>query len=383
MPPHPARRRGLLHGVTSLDELSTDPHSVWERLRQDGPIAWVESLGGWVTLTRSLAVDVMRDADTFTVDDPRFTTGLVVGPSMLSLDGAEHARHRAGFVDGMRPVQIESDHGEWMDTAAASLVERLLPGGRAELRTELAGPWSVLVMARVLGLSLDEAAIAQMLDWYRAIVGGVEAASAGQPLPTEALAAARELGEAVGIAPFVRADGLTDAEIGSNTAVFLFGGIETTEATIANALFHLLSDVALVDAVRADPSLLAAAVDESQRLEPAATRVDRYATRDIEISGAKVRKGDLVIVSLAAANRDPAGFPDPHRFDLHRSNARSHVTFATGPHACIAMYLARRETITPLRVLFDRMPNLRLDSTHTDPPTGLIFRKPARVSVTW
>lgn len=369
--------------MTSLDELAADPHSVWERLRLHGPIAWVESLGGWVTVTRSLAVEVMRDADTFTVDDPRFTTGLVVGSSMLSLDGAEHARHRAGFADGMRPGQIESEHGEWMDTAASALVDRLVPFRRAELRTELAGPWSVLVMARVLGLSLDEAAIAQMLHWYRAIVGGVEAVSAGQPLPSEALAAARELGEAVGIAPLVQADGLTDAEIASNTAVFLFGGIETTEATIANALFHLLSDVALLDAVRADPLLLATAVDESQRLEPAATRVDRYATRDVEIAGAKIRKGDLVIVSLAAANRDPAVFPGPHRFDLQRTNARSHVTYATGPHACIAVYLARRETITLLRVLFDRTPNLRLDCTHTDLPAGLVFRKPSRITATW
>jgi cytochrome P450 len=369
--------------VTSLHELAADPHPVWERLRLDGPIAWVEPLGGWVTLTRSLAVDVMRDADTFTVDDPRFTTGQVVGPSMLSLDGAEHARHRAGFVDGMRPGQIESDHGEWLHTAASAFVDRLAPLGRAELRTELAGPWSVLVMARVLGLSLDDDAVAQMLNWYRAIVGGVEALSAGHSLRFESVEAARMLGRAVGNAPFVRADDLTDAEVASNTAVFLFGGIETVEATIANALFHLLSDAALLGAVRPDPSLVAAAVDESQRLEPAATRVDRYATRDVEVGGATVRKGDLVIVSLAAANRDPAVFPDPHRFDLHRANARSHITFATGPHACIAMYLARRETIAIFQALFDRMPRLHLDPAQPDPPSGLVFRKPSRITATW
>ncbi len=369
--------------MTSLHELAVDPHRVWERLRLDGPIAWVEPLGGWVTLTRSLAVDVMRDAETFTVDDPRFTTAMVVGPSMLSLDGAEHARHRAGFVDGMRPGQIESDHGQWLDTAASALVDRLAPLGRAELRTELAGPWSVLVMARVLGLSLDDAAVAQILHWYRAIVGGVEALSAGQALTFESVDAARVLGEAVGIAPFVRADALTDVEIASNTAVFLFGGIETVEAAIANALFHLLSNTSLLDAVRSDLALLAAAVDESQRLEPAATRVDRYATRDVEVAGVTVRKGDLVIVSLAAANRDPAVFPDPDCFDPRRDNARSHIAFATGPHACIAMYLARRETVTLLRVLLDRLPDLRLDPTQSDPPTGLVFRKPSRITATW
>jgi cytochrome P450 len=325
----------------------------------------------------------MREAATFTVDDPRFTTGQVVGPSMLSLDGTEHARHRAGFIDGMRPGQIESDHGEWLDTSATALVERLVPSGRAELRTELAGPWSVLVMARVLGLSLDDAAVARMLQWYQAIVGGVEALSSGHSLPSESVEAARLLGKAVGIAPFVRANELTAAEIASNIAVFLFGGIETVEATIANALFHLLNDAALLEAVRADPSLHAAAVDESQRLEPAASRVDRYATRDVKVAGAKVRQGDLVIVSLAAANRDPDVFPDPHRFDLHRANARGHITFATGPHACIAMYLARRETVAILQALFDRMPTLHLDPAQSDPPTGLVFRKPARITAWW
>jgi cytochrome P450 len=369
--------------VTSLDELGANPHPVWDRLRLEGPIAWVESLGGWVTLTRSLGIDVMRDADTFTVDDPRFTTGQVVGPSMLSLDGAEHARHRSAFVEGMRPSQIESAHGQWLDTAASTLVYRVARLGRAELRAELAGPWSVLVMARLLGLSLDDAAVAQMLHWYRAIVRGVEALSAGASLPSESVAAARTLGEAVGVAPFVQADVLTDAEIASNTAVFLFGGIETVEATIANALFYLLSDVALRDAVRANPSLVAAAVDESQRLEPAATRVDRFATRDVEVAGAKVRRGDLVIVSLAAANRDPAVFPDPHGFDLHRNNARSHVAFATGPHACVAMYLARRETVAILQAVFDRMPDVHLDPTCSDAPTGLVFRKPSRITATW
>ena len=367
--------------MVTLYELTKDPHPVWDRLRFDGPLAWVESLGGWVTLTRDLAVDVMRDAETFTVDDPRFTTGQVVGSSMLSLDGAEHARHRAGFVDGMRPSQIEAAHGRWMDEAAASFVERLLPSGRAELRTQLAGPWSVLVMARILGLHLSNTD--QILAWYRSIVAGVEALSAGHPLPSEAVRAARDLGEAVGVAPFVRAARLTDAEIASNTAVFLFGGIETAEATIANALHLLLRNDEALDAVRADPSLVGSAVDESQRLEPAATRVDRYATRDITITGQRVAKGDLVIVSLAAANRDPSAFEDPHRFNITRGNAGRHLTYATGPHACIAAYLARRETITIVTALLNGAPGLRLDPTSSDAPTGLVFRKPDRVSATW
>ena len=94
----------------------------------------------------------------------------------------------------------------------------------------------------------------------------------------------------------------------------------------------------------ADRSLVDAAVEESLRLEPAAARVDRYATADVDLEGASIRERDLVIVSLAAANRDPLHFPDPDRFDVHRPNSRSHVTFAQGPHVCIGAQLARLET---------------------------------------
>ena len=88
-------------------------------------------------------------------------------------------------------------------------------------------------------------------------------------------------------------------------------------------------------AVRADRSLLPNAVEESLRLEPAAARVDRYATADAELGGATIEGGDLVIVSLTAANRDPETFPEPDAFEVSRANARAHLAFAQGPHACV------------------------------------------------
>ena len=124
----------------------------------------------------------------------------------------------------------------------------------------------------------------------------------------------------------------------------MFGGIETSEGMTTSVFWHLLTNPDGLAAVRADRSLGANAIEESLRLEPAAGRVDRYATADTELAGAAIRKGDLVIVSLTAANRDPATFPDPDRFDLARPNARSHVAFAQGPHACIGSHLARLET---------------------------------------
>ena len=117
-------------------------------------------------------------------------------------------------------------------------------------------------------------------------------------------------------------------------------------------------------------------------MEPAAAVVDRYATRDVEVSGTEITAGSHVTVSLAGANRDPSEFPDPDRFDLHRPRRRRHLAFAAGPHVCIGMDLARLEVIGALTALVERFPRLRL-ADDAPSPTGLVFRKPARLPVMW
>ena len=128
----------------------------------------------------------------------------------------------------------------------------------------------------------------------------------------------------------------------ANAAVIMFGAIETSEGTTASALLHLLSSPEQLAEVLADRTLVADVVEEALRIEPAASLVDRYATRDVEVAGVSIRQGDLVTVSLAGANRDPAVFDDPDRFDLHRANARQHLTFVQGPHVCLGMHVSRR-----------------------------------------
>jgi cytochrome P450 len=135
--------------------------------------------------------------------------------------------------------------------------------------------------------------------------------------------------------------------------------------------------------VRADRGLLPNAVEESLRLEPAAAVIDRYATRDIRLGGASIRRGDLVTISIAGANRDPETFAEPDRFDVRRENARRHLAFAGGPHVCIGMHLARLEAQTAIGRLLDRLPDLRLDPAHTAAPRGLVFRKPSALHVLW
>jgi cytochrome P450 len=166
----------------------------------------------------------------------------------------------------------------------------------------------------------------------------------------------------------------------ANAAVLMFGGIDTTEGMITNAALHLLGEPEQLAMVRADPRLLPAAVEESLRLEPSASVVDRYAADDVRLANVAIRKGDLVRVSLAAACRDPAVFADPDRYDLRREDADRHLAFAHGPHFCFGAHLARLETTTALAALL-RLPDLCL--AHPAEARGLVFRKPPAVHVRW
>jgi cytochrome P450 len=418
--PGPDLGRFPVGATITLADLDHDPHPWLARLRDTEPVSWLPALNGWLVTRHDLAVAVMRDSAAFTVDDPRFSTARVVGPSMLSLDGAEHGRHRAPFTRGFGRGEIRARLAEFVTAQADRLVAAMRPAGAADARRTLAGPLAVAVVAEALGLG--DADPATVLDWYAAIVGSVSAL-AGSPgeVSTEGAAAFGRLSDrltavidAVDGPPSLLADsagaraaeagapadsagaradsagaragaggsGLSTPEAISNAAVIMFGGIETTEGMIGNAILHLLSHPDQLALVRADDDLVPNAVEESLRLEPAAAVVDRYATRDIVLAGAAIRRGDLVTVSLAGAGRDPAVFADPDVFDVRRDNARMNLAFAHGPHFCLGAHLARLEAQAAVRAVL-RLPGLRLDPERPAAPRGLVFRKPPALHLIW
>ena len=393
-------RRHPQHPVTP-DELTGDPYPVLAELRIRTPVCWLPAVDGWLVTSREAVLAVLDDPATFTVDDPRFSTAAVVGPSMLSLDGAEHARHRRPFAAAFRPALVQTEHAVATRRLAATLVARFRGCGTAEIRTELAGPLAVGGATRILGLPEMDAG--QVLGWYAAIVGSVSALSAGAPATAAGAQAVQALtehvlatidgrsatrqaedGDTVGLlARAARAPaGLTGAEVAANAAVLLFGGIETVEGMISNAVRQLLADPALVPLLRADEALLTGAIEESLRLEPAAARLDRYTTANTVLAGVPIPAGDLVIASIGAANRDPSVFLDPDTFDPRRENSRQHLAFATGPHSCLAAGLARLQTLVTVQQLLT-LPRVRLDRQRTTAPRGLVFRKPDRVVIHW
>jgi cytochrome P450 len=353
--------------AVTLAELERDPHPALARLRESEPVAWVPALGGWLVTRRDLALAAMRDAATFTVDDPRFSTGRVVGRSMLTTEGEEHDRHRAPFARQFRLATVREELAAVVAEETDRLIDSLEPAGRGDLRAGLAAPLAARIVTHALGVPPDRA-----LDWYAAIVHATtELARGAEEVTPEARAAVEELRNAVPDDP-------------ANVATLMFGGIETTEGMIANALFHLLTHAGRLEEVHAHPELVPNAIEESLRLEPAAATIDRYAARDTTFGGAHIRRRDLVTISIAAANRDPATFPDPDRFDVTRANARQHLAFAHGPHVCIGMHLARLEAHTAVGRVLQRLPHLRLDPHGPDPsPRGLVFRKPHALHAVW
>jgi cytochrome P450 len=381
-----------LGAAVTLQDLDADPHPINARLREHEPVSWLPSLDGWLVTRHDLALEAMRDAATFTVDDPRFSTAQVIGPSMLSLDGDAHDRHRAPFAGPFRPRAVNERFAEVARAEAERLAGAVAagPGRTAELRRAFAGPMAAAIVTRALGLTGEE--VADVLGWYDAIVASVTSITAGEG-PTDAGATAfcnlRERLESVIangdqgslLAAAAGADTpLSHDQIASNAAVLLFGGIETTEGMIANALLMLLQRPDALAAARADTALLDGAIDESLRLEPAAAVIDRYATVDVTFGNAEIAKGDLVRLSLAAANRDPAVFESPEEFDLTRSR-RGNLAFAQGPHVCVGVHLARLEARTAVAVLLKTLPQLHLDRERPASVRGLVFRKPPRLDV--
>ena len=376
----------------TIDELTDSPYDAIARMRETEPVSWVPALNAWWVTRRDLALEAMTDAETFTVDDDRFTTARILGTSMLNLDGPEHERHRSAFAAPFRPKFVREELESRIAASAKRLWDETIDGNR-EIRTGIAGPLAVETILDLMGL--DDVEPREVLSWYSAFGQAITALTVGNKLPGEVdetlsrlksyVEVAMSAGDA-GVITNLTSDGvLHQDEIPAAVAVVLFGAIETSEAMTTSAFWHLLTHPEIFERLRSDRSAIANAVNESLRLEPAATWVDRYTTRDVELGNVAIPAGDLVSISLTAANRDPDVFPEPDAFDIDRPNLAQHVTFVKGPHACLGLHVARAETQAAIEAALnwevDAGQRIYLDQEKTVAPEGLIFRKPDRVTV--
>jgi hypothetical protein len=156
---------------------------------------------------------------------------------------------------------------------------------------------------------------------------------------------------------------LDQTELQGIAGLVLAAGFETTVNLLGNGIRLLLDAPGHLETLRQRPEVWPNAVEEILRLDSPVQLTARVARDDVKVAGMRIERGELVVVYLAAANRDPSVFPDPHRFDIERPNAGRHLAFSGGRHFCLGAALARAEGEVGLRTFFDRFPEARASGT--------------------
>ncbi|PXX05596.1 hypothetical protein C8E89_117105 [Mycolicibacterium moriokaense] len=154
--------------------------------------------------------------------------------------------------------------------------------------------------------------------------------------------------------------GLSERELQATAGLVLAAGFETTVNLLGNGIRMLLDTPQHLETLSARPELWPSTVEEILRLDSPVQMSARVAGKDVEVAGTPIKRGELVILHLAGANRDPKVFTDPHRFDIERDNAGKHLSFSGGRHFCLGAALARAEGEVGLRTFFERFPDARL-----------------------
>jgi cytochrome P450 len=376
-----------------------DPYSELARIRREQPVQRLDLSGMpheaskpvFIVYRYDDVAEVLRDNETFSSSIILAFFGDALGRHvMLGMDEPEHRRHRALVASAFTQRALARREKDLVEQVGSALIDRFAGRGRAELVREFTFPYPTQIIAGLLGLPREDHA--QFQRWSISLlsitVNRERALAASRELReyfVPILAARREepRDDLVSSLAHAEIDGekLADEEIFSFLRLLLPAGVETTYRSTGNLLFGLLSNPEQLDAVRADRSLLPQAIEEAVRWEPPLLTITRVATRDTELAGVAIPAGSTVMPMLGSANRDDGRWPDPDRFDIFRE-PRPHIGFGHGTHVCLGMHLARLEMRVALDLLFDRLPNLRLDPEGDDPHIrGQVFRSPTSLPV--
>jgi cytochrome P450 len=364
-------------------EHRADPHPLYHQLRALDPVHRLARTGGWAVFRHTDATAVLRD--------PRFSPNPshlppeaqpLAGPRrvenkvLLFLDPPDHTRIRSLVAAAFTPHRVRRLRPR-VQELVDGMLDRAEAEGGLEVIGDLADPLPVAVICELLGVpgDADQATFRRWAsDATRRLDGELDVDPETWARGEEAIAGFIEYFlELINRRREHPQDGLLDALIAAEqagdrldpeelltTVILLFlAGHETTMNLIGNGLWALLRHPDQLERLRRDPSLGPSAVEELLRYDGPVHVTGRIATEDLELAGTPIAKGEEVVVVLAAANRDPAVFPDPDRLDLGRRDNR-HLTFSAGTHYCLGAALARLEADVVFTTLLRRFPKLAL-----------------------
>ncbi len=385
-----AKRGDLLARLLADPELNADPFRAYDEVRAAGPVLTTKIMSGTASHTvvnqvlRSSAFGVAGGHGELPPLSRRVLSRLVdpeaLGPmdppSLLGVDPPDHTRYRRLVA---REFTVRSVAGlEPRITAVAeSLLDRVSGEDTFDLVESFASQLPVSVIADLLGVPEDAQAsilawgddAAKLLDpslgWrdYRAAERGARHLNAWFAQHILNLRAHPGDDLLSRLATMEGEDRLDDRELRGVGLIVLAAGFETTVNLIGNAVVQLDSHPDQLDVARQRPDAWNGVVEEVLRFDSPVQMTLRSTYEDVEIEGHAFNAGEPVVLFLGGANRDPAVFDDPHRFDVTRPNASEHLSFSSGIHYCLGAGLARLEAAVALRTLYDRFPDLRVAGT--------------------
>ncbi|QNS02373.1 cytochrome P450 family protein [Streptomyces xanthii] len=387
-------------------DFALDPYPAFEALRAKGPVHFVRFPTGetaWMILGYAEARAAL--ADRRLCHDVRVSAefdsdGLYsVGRNMLQTDPPDHTRLRSLVAREFTARRVRALRSR-VQEAADALLDGMEPLGRADLIDAFAFPLPLTVICELLGVpGVDHG---RFRSWTAKVLAVGEPETSGLAAQELAVYLAGLIEEKRGIGRDAAAEGdllhalvtahdddgdhLSDEELIGMAFLLLVAGHETTVNLIANGVHLLLTRPDQLAALRADDCLVEGWVEETLRFEPPSPAgTYRYTSEPMTVGGVLIPKGARVVVSLASANRDPAQFPDPERFDIRRDPAltRSHLAFGHGIHHCLGAPLARLEASLALRALLDRFPDLALDGDPAPDWRPSLLRGLSRLPVRW
>ena len=376
-----------------------DPYRIYTEIRAENPILDITQYGSnpddekksFLLTGYDEIKKVLKDDTNFSNKIVQDTMGIVMGPTIIGMDGKEHLKHRTLVTPSLSPKALRGDFSTYISKIAHELIDKFAENGEGDLHHDFSFSFPLTVFVSLLGLPVEDVDKVHHWGVDLCLVAsdpgkGLEASAALEEYLTPIVKAKREDPSddiiSVLIKAVVQDNQLTDYEIVSFLRLLVLAGAETTNHLIGSAMYALLNDSDLMERVRNDRKLVPVLLQETMRWESPISTVMRETAQDVTLGGVLMPKGATLICQVGAANRDERKFKDPDTFNIDRDD-NDHIAFGYGKHFCAGSHLAKFEGEIAVNALLDRLDNIKLKP---DPSTGVIgfsFRGPNHLPVTF
>lgn len=387
-------------------QFMTNPYPTYQQMLANGRAHWADVQGGaWLFTHYQDIAALLRDPRLSAERTGGYLQGFTPEQQeslqpfyritlrwLVSMDGDPHLRLRRLLSKGFTPRTIESMRPD-IQRLSDELIDRLIVEGRTTGQVELMHAFAhqlpALVIADMLGVPREDQArfvawsdefasfISNMNPTYETAVRGQQALLAMVDYFRAVVAERRQhpASDLISLLIAVEEQGdvLTEEELIGQCVLFLFAGHETTRNLIGNGLLALLQHPEQYALLQREPELIKSAVDEMVRYNSPVQMAARTAREDFEFAGVEIKRGQMVMMLVGAANWDPAAFAQPEHFDITRSGTRA-LSFGHGAHVCIGMALALLEAQIAIATLLQRLPTLRLVDATPDWSPNFVLR---------